>query len=317
VHYIYSTFTKKKMRILISGASGLIGTALIPLLQSKGHQVSVLSTRKNNHKFATNVDVFYWNPEQAYVDEKALYGVDVIISLAGSNVAQRWTAKHKKSIFNSRVVGTRLLVDSLRKIKNHQIKHFLSASAIGIYPSNKTKKYDESELEIAPHFLGKVVTAWEAEVDKAVDFVPAVSKIRIGLVLARHGGALPPMAISASFGFGSWFGKGDQWQSWIHIDDLARIFLFILDHPGCFNGVAPTPVTQKKLVKAIAKTYGRFQWLPGIPKPICRLVLGEMSQVLLGSIHANSQAIQALGFEFQFPTIERALSDLLPLQSKN
>ncbi|MEK9530543.1 MAG: TIGR01777 family oxidoreductase [Flavobacteriaceae bacterium] len=305
------------MRILISGASGLIGTALIPLLQSKGHQVSVLSTRKNNHKFATNVDVFYWNPEQAYVDEKALYGVDVIISLAGSNVAQRWTAKHKKSIFNSRVVGTRLLVDSLRKIKNHQIKHFLSASAIGIYPSNKTKKYDESELEIAPHFLGKVVTAWEAEVDKAVDLVPAVSKIRIGLVLARHGGALPPMAIPASFGFGSWFGKGDQWQSWIHIDDLARIFLFVLDHPGCFNGVAPTPVTQKKLVKAIAKTYGRFQWLPGIPKPICRLVLGEMSQVLLDSIHANSQAIQALGFEFQFPTIERALSDLLPLQSKN
>lgn len=305
------------MHVLISGASGLIGTALIPLLQAQGHRISVLSTRKNSKLFAAEIETYYWNPEESYLDTDALNDVDVIISLAGSNVAQRWTKKNKKSILNSRVMGTRLLVEALKSKKETKIKHFVSASAIGIYPSHLTTKYTEKETAKAKGFLADVVQAWETEADKAVDVVPHVSKIRIGLVLAQNAGALPPLATPASMGLGAWFGSGRQWQSWIHIDDLVRMFLFVLHHPGCYNGVAPNPVTQKQLVKAIAKTYQRPQWLPGIPKGIVKVLAGQMSQVLLESICASSQAIERKGFGFLYATIEQALSDLLPLRSKN
>lgn len=304
------------MRILISGASGLVGKALIPILQQRGHHISVLTTRKNSTVFSSEIKTFYWNPEKGIMDNDALSNVDAIISLAGAKIAQRWTPKAKKSILESRVMGTRLLVDALKSTKNHHVSHFISASAIGIYPSSLTKIYTETHTDIAQSFPAEVVSAWEAEVNKVNSLVEHVSKIRIGLVLAKEGGALIPLAIPTSFGLGAWFGKGAQWQSWIHIKDLVKLFAFVLDNPGVYNGVAPNPVTQKELIKAIAKTYNIPQWLPGIPKFVIKIAMGEMGEVLFDSINVSSAYVENQGFKFQFPLLADALNDLLPLRTK-
>lgn len=307
---------QKKMRILISGASGLVGQALIPLLQQSGHQILVLTTQKNSTSFSGDISTHYWNPEEGVFDSAILNDIDAIISLAGAKIAQRWTATAKVSIMNSRVLGTKLIVDALKANEKHCITHFISASAIGIYPSSSSKLYKEDEQSVATTFPGQVVRAWEAEVDKASMVVENCSKIRIGLVLAKEGGALQPLAIPTSFGLGSWFGNGAQWQSWIHIQDLVRLFVFALDHPGCYNGVAPNPVTQKELVKTIAKTYGMPQWLPAVPKFVIKFFMGSMASVLFDSIQASSEFAESQGFRFHFPTITAALSELLPLRHK-
>lgn len=304
------------MHILISGASGLIGKALLSELQVAGHQVSVLSTQKNNTSFSKDVRIHYWNPKAGYIDPETLNDIDVIFSLAGAKIAQRWTKENKKSILNSRVMGTRLLVDAIKHHKSHRVQHFISASAIGIYPSDSTRVYTESDSVKATSFPGEVVTHWEVETDKASSVVAHVSKIRIGLVLAKEGGALLPLAVPASLGFGAWFGSGKQWQSWIHIQDLVRMFVFSIENPGCYNGVAPHPATQKELVKAIAKTYRMPQWLPSIPAFAIHLAMGKMASVLFDSIHASSAHATAKGFVFQFPTLDAALENLLPLRSK-
>lgn len=304
------------MRILISGASGLVGKALIPVLEQAGHQISVLSTRSDTTAFASHITVFHWNPERGIMDNDALSNVDAIISLAGAKIAQRWTSKTKKSILDSRVLGNRMLVNALKTNKNHCVKHFISASAIGVYPSSPTKIYTETDTYISNSFPAEVVRSWEAEVDKANAVVAHVSKIRIGLVLAREGGALLPLAIPTSFGLGAWFGNGAQWQSWIHMQDLVRLFAFSLEHPDVYNGVSPNPVTQKALVKAIAKSYGVPQWLPGIPKFVIKTAMGEMGEVLFDSINASCANAENQGFEFEYPLIKDALHDLLPLRRK-
>ena len=304
------------MRILISGASGLVGKALIPILEQSGHQVSVLSTRSNTTAFASHITSFHWNPEKGILDRNALNDVDVIISLAGAKIAQRWTSKSKKSILDSRVLGTRLVVDALKSNQKHRVAHFISASAIGIYPSSFTTRYTESNTDVAKSFPAEVVRAWEAEVDKANDIVAHVSKIRIGLVLAQGGAALLPLAIPTSLGFGAWFGNGKQWQSWIHIQDLVRLFAFSLENPGIYNGVAPNPVSQKALVKSIAKTYRVPQWLPGVPKGVIKTVMGDMGEVLFDSINASSATVENQGFVFKYQLLKDALKDLLPLRRK-
>lgn len=304
------------MRILISGASGLVGQALIPNLQKSGHQVLVLTTQKNSAAFPASVSTNYWNPEKGIFDPNVLNDVDAIISLAGAKIAQRWTTSAKKSILESRVLGTRLLVEALKSNKKHKVSHFISASAVGIYPSSKTSIYSEDEISISTSFPVQVVQAWEAEVEKAAIFVKNISKIRIGLVLSKNGGALIPLAVPAAYGLGAWFGTGLQWQSWIHIQDLVRLFVFTLQKPGCYNGVAPNPISQKELVKAIAKTYRKTQWLPGIPKFFIKTIMGDMASVMFDSIHVSSEAVQKQGFEFKFSTIDTALQDLLPLRNK-
>lgn len=304
------------MQILISGASGLVGKALIPILQQAGHRISVLTTQTKSASFPSTVNAYYWNPEKGVIDNDALRGSDAIISLAGAKIAQRWTPKAKKSIMDSRVLGTRLLVDTLKTIKKHRVAHFISASAIGVYPSSYSKIYTETHTDHAQGFPAAVVRNWEAEVDKANVVVTNVSKIRIGLVLAKEGGALLPLAIPTSLGLGAWFGNGAQWQSWIHLQDLVQLFNFTLENPGNYNGVAPHPVTQKALVKSIANTYHVPQWLPGIPKFVMKTAIGEMADVLFDSINASSAYAENKGFRFQFPFLEDALNDLLPLRTK-
>ena len=304
------------MHILITGASGLIGKSLIHALEQRDYRISTLSTSKRSVPISTNIKTHYWNPSQGIIDGKALDGVDVIISLAGAKINQRWTKKNRKAIFDSRVKGTQLIQNALKNNPNHNVSHFVSASAVGLYPSDFNKIYSESEIKVAESFTGKVVAAWEQQVDEMSSLVAHVSKIRIGLVLAKSGGALVPLATPASFGLGAWFGSGKQWQSWIHIQDLVQLFVFAIDHPGTYNGVSPNPVTQKQLVKAISRQYKMPQWMPGIPAFVIKAVMGKMANILFDSIRVSSTHVQEQGFSFIFPYLQDALKDLLPLNLK-
>ena len=304
------------MHILITGASGLIGKSLIHASEQRDYRISILSTSKRSAPISTNVKTYQWNPNQGIIDEKALDGVDVIISLAGAKINQRWTKKNRKAIFDSRVKGTQLIQNALKNNPNHNVSHFVSASAVGLYPSDFNKIYSESEIKVAESFTGKVVAAWEQQVDEMSSLVAHVSKIRIGLVLAKSGGALVPLATPASFGLGAWFGSGKQWQSWIHIQDLVQLFVFAIDHPGTYNGVSPNPVTQKQLVKAISRQYKMPQWMPGIPAFVLKAVMGKMANILFDSIRVSSTHVQEQGFSFIFPYLQDALKDLLPLNLK-
>ena len=304
------------MHILITGASGLIGKPLIHALEQRDYRISTLSTRKRSAPVSTKIKTYHWSPSQGIFDEKALDGVDAIISLAGAKINQRWTKKNRKAILDSRVKGTQLIQNALKNNPNHNVTHFISASAIGLYPSDFDRTYKESETKVANSFTGEVVAAWEQQVDEISTLVRHVSKIRIGLVLAKSGGALVPLATPASFGLGAWFGSGKQWQSWIHIQDLVKLVVFTLDHPGTYNGVSPNPVTQKQLVKAISKQYKMPQWMPGIPAFVIKALMGKMANMLFDSIRVSSAHAQNQGFCFDFPTLQEALQDLLPLNLK-
>ena len=304
------------MHILITGASGLVGRSLIYALEQRDYRISTLSTSKHSNPVSARIKTHYWSPSKGILDAKVFDGVDVIISLAGAKINQRWTKKNKKAIFDSRVNGTQLIQNALKNNPNHSVTHFISASAVGLYPSDFDKTYKENEAKVSDSFTGEVVAAWERQVEAIAPYVTHISKIRIGLVLARSGGALIPLATPASFGLGAWFGSGKQWQSWIHIQDLVQLFLFTMNHPGTYNGVSPNPVTQKQLVKAISRQYKMPQWLPGIPAFLIKMAMGKMASILFDSIRVSSTHVQEQGFSFIFPSIQEALQDLLPFNSK-
>jgi uncharacterized protein (TIGR01777 family) len=285
-------------------------------LEQRDYRISTLSTSKHSKPVSARIKTHYWSPSKGILDEKALDGVDVIISLAGAKVNQRWTKKNKKAILDSRINGTQLIQNALKNKPNHRVTHFISASAIGLYPSAFDKTYNENETKVSDSFTGEVVAAWEQQVAAIAPYVTHISIIRIGLVLARSGGALIPLATPASFGLGAWFGSGKQWQSWIHIQDLVQLFMFAMNHPGTYNGVSPNPVTQKQLVKAISRQYKMPQWLPGIPAFLIKMAMGKMASILFDSIRVSSAHVQEQGFSFVFPSIQEALQDLLPLNSK-
>ena len=246
------------------------------------------------------------------IDVKCLDGVDAIINLAGSTIAQRWTDRARQNILSSRLDSLKIL-KSLLKNNVHSVKHIISASAIGIYPSSLTNYYDEDYTEVSRSFLGEVVEQWEQAADEFGELNISVSKIRIGLVLDNQEGALPQIVKPVKLGFGAAFGSGEQWQSWIHKDDLAAIFMYVLKHKitGIINGVAPNPVTNLELTKAVADVEGKLLFLPNIPKIAMKLILGEMHILLFESQRVSSKRIEDNGFEFTFANIKPSLVDLL------
>ena len=300
------------MTVLITGATGLVGQELVNLLLQNGHNVHYLSTSKSKLVTNTNYKGFYWDPKNAEIDTNALTDVEVIIHLAGANVAKKWTTAYKEEIIESRVLSTQLLYQTLQK-NSHQVKQIISASAVGIYPDSLTNIYHETDLDIDVSFLGNVVKQWENEVSQLEKLEIIVSKIRIGIVLAKNGGALQEMAKPIKYGVGAAFGSGEQYQSWIHVQDLVAIFQFVMENQlvGVYNGVAPYPVTNSELTKAIAKTLGKPLFLPNIPKFVMKLILGEMYQILFSSQHVSCRKILDENFQFKFASLDKALNDLL------
>lgn len=300
------------MTVLITGATGLVGQELVSLLLQNGFTVHYLSTSKSKLVSQNNYKGFYWNPKTSEIDLNALTDVEVIVHLAGASVAKKWTPSYKQEIIESRVLSTRLLYKTLQK-NLHQVKQIVSASAIGIYPNDLNYIYHETDNKVDNSFLGNVVQQWEEEVNQFEKLQINVAKIRIGIVLAKNGGALQEMAKPIKIGVGAAFGSGEQYQSWIHIQDLVGIFQFVIQNQlsGVFNGVAPYPVTNAELTKAIAKTLGKPLFLPNIPQFVMKLILGEMHQILFSSQHVSCRKLLDLKYQFKFASLDKALNDLL------
>ncbi len=300
------------MKILITGATGLIGKELVTLLLQNGISVHYLTTSKKKIEGEPHYQGFFWDPQKGIIDENCLLGVDAIIHLAGANIAKRWTNSYKQEIIESRILTSDLLYKALKNNPN-DVKQIVSASAIGIYPDSYEKCYSEDNVEISPTFLGIVTERWEESVEKFKRLNILVCKLRIGLVLANEGGALPQMVKPIKSGLGAAFGSGKQMQSWIHLHDLANMFLYAVQNNwnGVYNAVAPHPVTNTELVEAIGKALDKDIILPNIPKFLMKVMLGEMHILLFESQNVSAQKALDNGFQFKYKILDKALDSLL------
>ncbi len=299
-------------KVLITGATGLIGSELVKQCHKEGISVNYLTTSKEKIQNTPNFKGFYWNPQKGEIDVEAFKGVNAIINLVGATISKRWTKKYKKVIMDSRVQSMELIYTTLQNLE-HTIEHFISASGVSIYPNSITKLYTEEDTEVDNTFLAEVVVAWETAALKFKNLGMEVSKVRTGLVLAKEEGALPQLVKPIKLGLGAPLGSGEQWQSWIHIEDIAGIYLFILMNQleGKFNAVAPNPVQNKRMTKLIASKLDCPLWLPNIPAFALELLLGEMAILVLEGQLVSSHKIEQLGYSFKFYNLENALQDLL------
>jgi uncharacterized protein (TIGR01777 family) len=296
------------MKILISGASGLVGTNLIPTLSA--HEVYKLVRRAPK---AT--DEIQWDAEKGFgeSEKSKLENFDAVVHLAGDNVAsESWSAEKKRKIKESRTVGTRVLVDALKQLKNPP-KHFISASAVGFYGDGKDEILDERSAKGAG-FLPEVCDQWEIEAKKAESFGARVVCMRIGVVLAKDGGALEKMLTPFRFGVGGTIGSGKQWMSWIAIDDIISIVHFFLDNEnlhGAFNLTAPNPATNAKFTKTLGTILNRPTVLP-LPAFAVKLMFGEMGETLLlqGARILPKRLLDA-GYKFQFTDLKSAMKHVI------
>lgn len=300
------------MKVLITGATGFIGSALTSYLLSKGYTVNYLTTDREKIKEAVRYHGFYWNPAKSSFDLKALEGVDVIVHLAGSSIAKRWTAKNKETIISSRIVSTEFLYQTLKNQK-HQVKQIVGASAIGIYQDHPDFLHREDSILVDRGFLGGLVELWEAENQKFKLLNIDVCLLRIGMVLSKNDGALPQLIKPINCYYGSVLGSGKQWHSWIHREDLIYMFEFAISHhlKGVYNAVSTKPIQQKELVVTLKNILKKPILLPRVPTVLLRIILGEQHILVTGSQKVSSDKIQQLGYEFKFPEITTALTNLI------
>lgn len=296
------------MKVLITGATGLVGNELVTLLLKNGVDIHYLTTSQSRIQDEGKYKGFYWDPDKGIIDESCIDEVDAIIHLAGASIAKRWTHSYKLEILESRVHSTNMLYNLLKN-KPNNVHQFISASAIGIYPDSLNKVYSEESTEVDNSFLGHVVEKWEQAADKIAKLNIKVAKIRTGLVLSGKGGMLKEISGPIRFGMGAAFGSGEQMQSWIHIDDLAGIYNYVLSEEleGVYNAVAPYPVTNKQMVSAIAKVLGKPYFMPNIPRFVMKAALGEMHMLLFTSQNVSAKKIIGAGYQFKYLSLEKAL----------
>jgi uncharacterized protein len=303
--------------VLITGGSGLVGTALTELLLQKGYHVSHLG----RNPALSNVQCYRWSIGTKYVDPVALEGVDAIVHLAGAGVAEkRWTDARKKEILESRTKSTELIYETLKSRPN-QVKVVVSASAIGYYGLSTSDAWFDEQSSPGNDFLASVCKAWEATADPIEQLGKRLVKIRVGVVLSNRGGALMQMALPVKWGIGAALGSGRQWVSWIYMHDLCTLFVNALEQDtmsGVYNGVAPNPVTNKEMNMLIAKALQRPLWLPPVPAFALKIMLGEMSQIVITGARVSCQKALDLGITFQYAYAQAAIEKLLAKQpSKN
>jgi uncharacterized protein (TIGR01777 family) len=296
------------MNILISGSSGLIGQALIPVLTSGGHTVASLVRFTPQ----AGAPLVYWNPAEGDIDSSKLEGFDAVIHLAGESVSGRWTPAKKQAIRESRMQGTRVLSEALAKASERP-RVLVSASASGYYGDRGDVVLKEDSSP-GTSFLSQVCQEWEVATKPAAEAGIRVVNLRIGLVLSRAGGGLAKMLPAFTMGVGGKIGSGKQYVSWIDIDDLVRIFLFAATTDtlsGAANAAAPHPVTNSEFTKTLGRVLGRPTLVP-MPAFAVRLVFGEMGEeLLLASDRMEPARLLGAGYEFRFPQLEGALRHLL------
>lgn len=293
--------------VLITGASGLVGSRLKPQLEAAGYRVHTLGRSKSKEPGS-----FSWNPAKGRMDSKALEGVTAIIHLAGAGVAEkRWTSERKKEILNSRVQSTAVLYKYLQK-DNHTVTTIISASAVGYYGDcgNETVKEDHAA---GNSFLADVCRQWEEGVSQFEQLGIRTVKCRIGIVLAAEGGALPELTRTLPVGIAGYFAKNNLYYPWIHIDDVCGILLHALQNKtisGAYNTTAPKPLLIKELMQHIVKARNSSAILAPVPPLAIKIALGEMSDMLLQSQRCSADKIVKAGYRFSFADIDKALKDI-------
>lgn len=305
--------------VLISGGSGLIGAALARHLIERGYQIIILTRQKNKTSENQKIKFSFWNVEKEIIDKEAVSSADYIIHLAGAGVMyHKWTTDYKKKILESRTKSAELIINCLKE-NEHRVKTFVSASAIGYYgedPKILERKdgFIESDLP-AKDFLGETCLLWEASTEPVAALGARLVKLRTGIVLSKYGGALKEFKRPLRFGIAPVFGNGRQIISWIHIDDLCRMYCEAIENKylhGTYNAVAPEPVSQKKLILILAnKMRNKFFTAVHIPVFILKILLGKRSIEILKSATVSERKIKATGFTFLYPSIESAINELV------
>lgn len=295
--------------VLITGGSGLIGRRLTELLLEKGYRVIHLG---RSLRSTGSVKCYQWNISKGTIDDAALKEADYIINLAGAGVADKaWTMNRKKEIMDSRIKSTEMIFEKLQS-SAHTVKAFISASAIGIYGNTGAQLIAE-DAPLANTFLGVTCQLWEKAVDSISSLGVRTVKIRTGDVLSKEGGALPVFAFPVKLFLGSPLGNGEQYMSWIHLDDLCGIYMKALEDnsmEGAYNAVAPHPVKNKDMIKALAGTLHRPMFMPAVPAFLLRMILGERAGLVLDSTKVSSKKIMDAGYLFKYPIIDEALASI-------
>ncbi len=292
------------MKVLITGATGLIGEALQRSFDEKGYEMLLASRKESNDE-----NHIKWSVEDGFTKPEDLEGVDVVVHLAGENVSGlRWTDEKKKAIRDSRVLGTRNVVDSISKLK-HKPKVFIASSAIGFYGERGDEEVTESSAA-GDNFLAGVCKEWEAESRRAEDAGIRTVLLRTGIVLSKNGGALATMLTPFKLGVGGVVGSGKQWMSWISLDDHIAIINYAIENDhirGAVNAVSPNPVTNHDFTKTLGEVLYRPTFLP-LPEFAVSMIFGEMGDaLLLASTKVMPRRLEDAGFEFAYPELKAAL----------
>lgn len=293
----------------MSGGTGLVGKSLVKKLREKGHSVRIL-----NRKKSTDPNDFYWNLEEKFIDDKAFENLDSIIHLAGAPINKRWTNNYKKELFSSRIDTANLLKEYCIK-NNVYFQSMISASGVNYYGTVTSDKIFEENSEIANHdFLAKLCIDWEKAAENFSDISGRVVCLRTAMVLSKNSGAFPLLKKTVDFNLGSAVGSGKQWMSWIHLEDLVNMYVFAVENSsvnGIYNAVADDIPTNKIFMKELAKVSNKFFFPVNIPSFILKLMLGEMSSILLEGSRISNKKIKSQGFDFQYTQFEKAFKNLV------
>ena len=298
------------MRVTVSGATGRIGRHLVAALKQRGDEVTALSRDPDKATELLGVEAFAWNIKEDAAPKQALTGRDAIVHLAGEDVGQRWSKEVKAEILDSRERGTRNMVHTIFDTTPRP-KALICASASGYYGARDDEIVDESGAP-GSDWLAEVTARWERQADTAKIGTRTVV-VRTGIVLDADGGALAKMLPPFKAGIGGPIGSGKQYMPWIHLDDLAGIYMAAIDNPtfqGPINAAAPAPVTNKAFAKALGRALGRPAVAP-VPGFSIKLLYGEMSQIVLTGVRMVPGRAAELGYEFQHPDLDEALRHTL------
>jgi len=301
--------------VVIAGGTGLIGSALKKALTQKSYDIIILS-RKSQSSREKNISYSVWDVNNQTIDEQVVKKADYIVHVAGANVGEkRWTKKRKKEIIDSRVKSAELIAKALWQIPNN-VKAVISSSAIGYYGPDpqipNPKPFVETDQPFND-FLATTVVAWESAMRPIEELGKRLVFFRTGIVLSNEGGAYIEFKKPLKFGLASILGNGRQIISWIHIDDLVRLYIEAIENEnwtGIYNAVAPNPISNQQLVKEIAKQAKGFYITAKVPSTILKVALGEMSIEVLKSTTVSAEKIKKAGFKFLFPTVQEAVDSL-------
>ena len=297
-------------KILISGATGLVGKKLSRKLFERGYQVEILARSKSEK---SDFRSYVWDYENQFLEEGALDNTYIFIHLAGAPIGNRWTVSYKKQIYKSRVDSAQFIYEQMQKQNIHP-EAVISASAVGIYGQQTSFNIFSEEDSRAQDFLGNVCADWEQKANQFRNLGSRVVCVRTASVLSEKGGALEVLKKPIEFNLGAALGNGQQYFPWIHLDDLVNIYFKAVEDAtmdGAYNASAPDFVTNEILTKKIASHLGKKTWLPNVPKFIIKTALGEMSVLALEGSRISSRKIENSGFKFSYNNLDQALADVI------